>query len=78
MATIKAKPITGLGFGQRFYRPFPLPDISFFPFYEYMPHNSVLWIWIKTGVRRLRRVAVPVRHRHPHRRAHRAPAAAGT
>jgi O-Antigen ligase len=48
-ATIHAKPITGLGFGQRFYRPYPLPDISFFPFYEYLPHNNVLWIWIKTG-----------------------------
>jgi hypothetical protein len=49
-ATIHAKPITGLGFGQRFYRPYPLPDISFFPFYEFLPHNNVLWIWIKTGV----------------------------
>jgi hypothetical protein len=49
-ATIRAKPITGLGFGHKFYRPLPLPDISVFPFYEYIPHNSVLWIWIKTGV----------------------------
>jgi O-antigen ligase len=49
-ATIQAKPLTGLGFGQKFYRPFALPDISFFPFYEYMPHNSVLWFWVKTGV----------------------------
>jgi hypothetical protein len=49
-ATIHAKPITGLGFGQKFYRPLALPDISFFPFYEYIPHNSILWIWIKLGV----------------------------
>jgi hypothetical protein len=48
--TIHAKPLTGLGFGQKFYRPIPLPDISFFPFYEYIPHNSILWIWVKTGV----------------------------
>lgn len=48
--TIKAAPVTGLGFGQKFYRPVPLPDISAFEFYEYIPHNSVLWIWIKTGV----------------------------
>jgi O-antigen ligase len=47
--TIRAKPLTGLGFGQEFYRPVPLPDISFFPFYEYIPHNSILWIWIKMG-----------------------------
>jgi O-antigen ligase len=50
-ATIHAKPITGLGFGHKFYRPVQLPDISkFFPFFEYIPHNSVLWIWIKAGV----------------------------
>jgi O-antigen ligase len=50
LATIQAKPVTGLGFGHQFYRPYPLPDISFFPFYQYMPHNSVLWVWIQTGV----------------------------
>ena len=50
-ATIHAKPITGLGFGHKFYRPVQLPDISkFFPFFEYIPHNSVLWIWIKAGI----------------------------
>ena len=27
-----------------------LPDISFFVFADYMPHNSILWIWIKMGV----------------------------
>jgi O-Antigen ligase len=49
-ATIKAKPLTGLGFGQKFLRPIPLPDISFFVFYEYIPHNTILWIWIKAGI----------------------------
>ena len=29
--------------------PLPLPDISFFEFWEYLPHNSVLWIWLKMG-----------------------------
>lgn len=47
--TIQQAPITGLGFGLPFYRPYPLPDISFFEFYEYIPHNSFMWIWIKTG-----------------------------
>jgi O-antigen ligase len=28
----------------------PLPDISFFTWWEYMPHNSVVYIWIKSGV----------------------------
>ncbi len=30
-------------------RPIPLPDISSFEFHEYLPHNSLLWVWIKTG-----------------------------
>jgi hypothetical protein len=47
--TIRASPYRGLGFGKEFYRPFPLPDISGFTFNAYMPHNSFLWIWIKTG-----------------------------
>ena len=47
--TIRSAPLFGLGFGQKFYRPAELPDISFFEFYEYIPHNSILWIWIKTG-----------------------------
>jgi hypothetical protein len=47
--TIRSSPILGLGFGQKFLRPVPLPDISFFEFYEYIPHNSLLWVWIKTG-----------------------------
>ena len=47
--TIRSAPVLGIGFGQRFLRPAPLPDISFFEFYEYIPHNSILWIWIKTG-----------------------------
>lgn len=47
--TIRAEPIFGLGFGHEFYRPIELPDISFFEFYRYIPHNSILWIWVKTG-----------------------------
>jgi O-antigen ligase len=47
--TIRAEPVTGIGFGHPFYRPVALPDISFFPFFEYIPHNSMLWIWMKTG-----------------------------
>ncbi len=48
--TIRASPIRGLGFGQPFYMPIELPDISFFEFWAYLPHNSILWFWIKTGV----------------------------
>jgi hypothetical protein len=48
--TIHAKPLTGVGFGQKFYRVVSLPDISFFEFWEYMTHNSIMWIWMKAGV----------------------------
>lgn len=47
--TIRAAPVFGLGFGHEFYRPIELPDISFFEFYRYIPHNSILWVWVKTG-----------------------------
>jgi O-antigen ligase len=49
-ATIRDSPLTGLGFGQPFHQPITLPDISFFEFYRFIPHNSILWIWIKTGI----------------------------
>ncbi len=50
LATIQTSPVLGVGFGQKFYQPIPLPDISFsFPWWEYMTHNSLLWIWMKMG-----------------------------
>jgi O-antigen ligase len=50
VTTIRANPVMGIGFGQRFYQPWPLPNISFFVFWEYITHNSVLWIWMKAGI----------------------------
>jgi hypothetical protein len=47
--TIRSDPLRGLGFGRQFYQPIPLPDISFFVFWQYLPHNSILWVWIKMG-----------------------------
>jgi len=47
--TIRSDPLRGLGFGRQFYQPIALPDISFFVFWQYLPHNSILWVWIKTG-----------------------------
>ena len=47
--TIRNNPIQGVGFGQKFLQPSPLPDLSFFEFWAYIPHNSVLWIWLKLG-----------------------------
>jgi O-antigen ligase len=47
--TIQQNRIFGIGFGQKFLQPIPMPDISFFEFWEYIPHNNVLWIWVKMG-----------------------------
>jgi O-antigen ligase len=50
LATIKTRPLTGIGFGTQFYRPLELPDISVFEFWEYIPHNSIMSMWMKTGI----------------------------
>ena len=48
--TIMQHPITGVGFGNKFYIIAPMPDISFFIWWEYITHNSILWMWMQTGV----------------------------
>ena len=48
--TIKQRPLTGVGFGNKFYIIVPTPDISFFVWWEYITHNSILWIWMQAGV----------------------------
>ena len=48
--TIKAKPLTGVGFGNKFYLVYAMPDISFFEWWEYITHNSIIWVWMKTGM----------------------------
>ncbi len=48
--TIRQKPITGIGFGQKFYLIVPLPNINWFEWWQYFPHNSFIWIWLKTGI----------------------------
>jgi O-antigen ligase len=47
--TIQSNRLFGVGFGHKFLQVIPMPDISFFEFWEYIPHNNVLWIWIKLG-----------------------------
>lgn len=46
---IKSAPATGLGFGRPFTFYVPLPDLSFWPFWRYITHNGVLWVWMKMG-----------------------------
>jgi hypothetical protein len=49
--TVQQHPLTGVGFGRKFYMIEPLPDISArFDWWEYITHDSVMWIWMKTGV----------------------------
>jgi O-antigen ligase len=50
LVTIRQAPLTGVGFGRKFIIAVAMPDISFFEWWEYITHNSVLWVWMKTGV----------------------------
>jgi hypothetical protein len=47
--TMRSDPVLGIGFGQPVQQLYRLPDITFFAFWQYMPHHSFLWIWLKTG-----------------------------
>jgi len=46
--TIRRAPLKGVGFGNRYDSPIPLPPIKF-PLREYIPHNEVLWLLVKMG-----------------------------
>jgi len=48
--TIRNATLLGVGFGRKFLILVPMPDISFFVWWEYIVHNSVVWIWMKTGI----------------------------
>jgi len=48
--TIHKSPLLGVGFGNKFHIIAQMPDISFFIWWEYIVHNSIFWIWMKTGI----------------------------
>jgi hypothetical protein len=48
--TIRNATLLGVGFGRKFLILVPMPDISFFVWWEYIVHNSIVWIWMKTGI----------------------------
>ena len=51
IATIRSNPVARASASvSRSYMPWPLPNISFFVFWEYITHNSILWIWMKAGI----------------------------
>ncbi len=48
---IALNPYTGAGFGVPMEILVPLPDLtSIFPLWAYIPHNTVLWIWMRLGL----------------------------
>ena len=47
--TIHSSPLRGIGLGQPFLQPIQLPDLEGFEFRLYIPHNSILWIWVAMG-----------------------------
>jgi hypothetical protein len=48
---IKQNPIRGNGFGKPFAKPIKMIDLSNgWPFWDFIPHNNVLWLWHKGGV----------------------------
>jgi hypothetical protein len=50
ISNIERAPLMGLGFGQQYVMYIPLPDLgTVWPFWHYMTHNAVLWVWMKDG-----------------------------
>lgn len=49
--TYQSSPVIGVGFGLPMDVVFPLADISQqYPFWQYIPHNSILWIAMRMGM----------------------------
>ena len=46
---IHNQPAVGLGFGRPYTFYAPVPDLSFWPLWRYVSHDSVFWIWMKAG-----------------------------
>jgi hypothetical protein len=50
ISNIERAPLTGLGFGQQYVMYIPLPNLgTVWPFWHYMTHNAILWVWMKDG-----------------------------
>lgn len=48
--TIHRNPLLGVGFGNKFSIIMSMANISFFAWWEYITHNSVLWVWMQAGL----------------------------
>jgi O-Antigen ligase len=47
--TIRRNPLVGVGFGRPFIVVVQMIDVSWWPLWNYQPHNNIMWIWIKMG-----------------------------
>lgn len=48
--TERQSPILGYGFGRPYLEPLVLPNIiSLDPYYLFIPHNTILWVWMRLG-----------------------------
>ncbi|MFI5251243.1 MAG: O-antigen ligase family protein [Bacteroidota bacterium] len=45
---VQINPVVGLGFGRKYEMPIPLIHIDF-TLRDYIPHNEILWLLVKTG-----------------------------
>jgi hypothetical protein len=49
--TVRQSPLVGIGFGKEMVMHWPLADVAeFFLWYKIVPHNSILWIMMTTGI----------------------------
>lgn len=50
MATIESSPIVGYGYGKRMFHAVFIADISQqYEWWDIMPHNQILWVWMRVG-----------------------------
>jgi hypothetical protein len=47
--TIRRNPLVGVGFGRPFIVVVQMIDVSWWPLWNYQPHNNIMWVWIKMG-----------------------------
>lgn len=49
--TYQWSPVVGIGFGRPMAYIFPMADISnIYPFWNYIPHNTILWLAMRMGI----------------------------
>ena len=50
MATIRATPVQGYGYGRPYLQIIPLPEVTaIYELEPFIPHNQILWIWERVG-----------------------------